>query len=47
MDYTGSYKTFTYDQKERIQHVFEFRLWFNDLLNQIAMTNFNLTHAVK
>ena len=33
MDYTGTYTTFTYDQRERIQHVFENGVWFNELKN--------------
>jgi hypothetical protein len=33
MDYTGSYTTFTYDQRERIHHVFKYGLWFNELKN--------------
>lgn len=33
MDYTGTHTTFTYDQRERIQHVFEYGLWFNELKN--------------
>jgi hypothetical protein len=33
MDYTGTYTTFTYDQRERVQHVFRYGLWFNELKN--------------
>lgn len=33
MDYTGSYNTFSYDQRERIHHVFDYGLWLNELKN--------------
>ena len=33
MDYAGTYTTFTYDQRERIQHVFQYGLWLNELKN--------------
>ena len=33
MDYIGDYTTFTYEQRERIQHVFEYGLWLNELKN--------------
>ena len=33
MDYIGSYNTFSYDQRERIHHVFDYGLWLNELKN--------------
>ncbi len=33
MDYTGIYNTFSYEQRERIHHVFEYGLWLNELKN--------------